>query len=120
MKDILSGSLIISLTFLGGCATPLTGQQRCALIGEMYEGSIIGSQTHIGSVGTNVYSYQTTEYQPRCRLPRTDAEKKMVKEIQPSAQKIKSSNANKIMWATVGILVGSIALAGIIVGSIKR
>ncbi len=95
MRNFISILLIVSLTFLSGCVTPLTSQQRCALNGEVY----VGSSINIGQS-----SNHTTVYQPRCRLPETDEEKKVIEKVQPKAQEIQDSN----IIANAGIILGSV------------
>ncbi len=109
-------AIFLSLGLLTGCATPLTGIQKCALIGEVYAGSSYGSQTVVGSTGRQVYSYIMPTINPRCRLPQTAAERAKVDEIRPEAQEQASEN-NKIFWAWFGGMMGALWLFTVILYS---
>ena len=87
MKNkFLSSLLAVSLLPFVGCTT-LSGAERCALIGQVQEGTQIGTQTHVSSYGSSVYSYNTPSYNPICKIPKTTAENAIVTELLPIAQK---------------------------------
>ena len=120
MGKIIRVTLIFSLTFLSSCVTRLTGVQECALIGEVYQGSSIGSRTHIGSIGNTIYSYNTRVANPICRIPETLEEQQIVDETRPQARAIREKNNRNLILGYTGILVGSVVLALLIVAGIER
>ena len=71
MRNIV---MIFSLFCFTACTT-LNGAERCALLGEMHEGTQIGTQTNVSSSGGYVYSYNTPTYNPICKKPKTEEEK---------------------------------------------
>ena len=112
MNHFLKCFLILIL-FFGTACTTLTGAERCALIGQVQEGTQIGTQTHVGSVGHNVYSYNTPSYNPICKLPKTEEEKAQVADVIPIAREKQSRiKSERIMyWAGVlSLLIVSVLL----------
>ena len=86
MKNkLLSSVLAVSLLSFVGCTT-LSSAERCALIGQVHAGTQIGTQTHVSSYGSSVYSYNTPSYNPICKRPETSEEDNIVTEWLPIAQ----------------------------------
>lgn len=108
--------MCLSLALLTGCITPLTGKQKCALVGEgeVYTGSSYGSQLGIVSAGAQVYPYTMTTVNPRCRLPQTPAERAKVDEIRPEAQQLTRKN-QRVLWSLVGGGFGAMTIFLLIV-----
>lgn len=101
----LSGLLVVSLFPFVGCTT-LSGAEQCALIGQVHEGTQIGTQTHVSGYGSHVYSYSTPSYNPICKRPKTSAEKATVAELLPMAQE-KQRKRNKeqiIFYGSVAVI----------------
>ena len=112
MKNCSKCFLILSLVSVTACTT-LTGSERCALIGQVQEGTQIGTQTHVSSVGSTIYSYNTPSYNPICKIPKTEEEKARVVDIFPQARekRAKIRQERMISWAGVfGVLILSILL----------
>lgn len=112
MRSLSKCFLILSLISFTACTT-LTGVERCALIGQVQEGTQIGTQTHVSSVGSTVYSYNTPSYNPICKLPKTEEEKARVADIIPIAKEKQGKMRQERMmyWAGVaGALVLSLFL----------
>ena len=103
-KMVIRIILVFSLISLSGCITPLTGVQQCALIGEVYQGSAVGSQTRV--------------YNPVCRVPQNNAEQERIEKVRPEAKAISSKNRRNTVLTYVGSIVGGIILAIIIVAGI--
>ena len=102
--------LIFSLTCFTACTT-LNGEEQCALIGQIQEGTQIGTQAHISSIGSSVYSYNTRTYNPICKKPKTEEEKLAVSELYPIAKdKQQKRNSETVMTylgvLTVGVVLG--------------
>ena len=75
MNPFLRLFLTLSLIFFTACTT-LTGPEKCSLLGQVQQGTQIGTQTHVSSIGTSVYSYNTPSYNTICALPKTESKKK--------------------------------------------
>ena len=94
----LSGLLVVSLLPFVGCTT-LSSAERCALIGQVHEGTQIGTQTHVSGYGSHVYSYSTPSYNPICKRPKTSVEKTTIAELLPIAQeKQRKRNKEQIIF----------------------
>ena len=111
-KKFLSGLLILSLFHFVSCTT-LTGSERCALIGQIHEGTQIGTQTNVSSSGSYVYSYNTPSYNPICKKPKSQEEAATVAELLPIAQE-KQKQKNMARWATYGGILGGLLLLTVI------
>lgn len=96
-------SVFLSLGVLASCTT-LTSRERCALIGQIQTGTQIGTQTHVGSVGSTIYSYNTPSYNPICKIPSTDEEKIQVANLLPQAKE-KNKKRNTELWVTYGAII---------------
>ena len=115
MKNkFLFGVLVFSLLHFVSCTT-LTGTERCALIGQIHEGTQIGTQTNISSSGSSIYSYHTPTYNPICKRPKTPEEKATVAELLPIAQE-KQRQRTREQWIGYGSLLGLLVLAAIVGG----
>ena len=108
-------SLLLScFLFLTSCITPLTGPQRCALMGEFYEGSNVASQLHIYSDSEGgVQSYNSPVHNPRCKRPASAEEKKEVQEIYPKALAIRKKNRKNTIIGAVVIAAGAVIIAAV-------
>ncbi len=97
--------LILSLFCFVSCVT-LHPSEQCALIGQVQQGTQIGTRTKIGSTGDFIYSYPTTTYNPICKIPTTEEEKKTVAKLAPIAkEKDEKRKTQKLIYA-VGITFG--------------
>ena len=106
MKCLSHCFLFFSLLSFTACTT-LTGTERCALIGQIQEGTQIGTQTHVRSTGGSVYSYSTPTYNPTCKFPKTEEEKAAVAELLPIAkEKQKKRNKEDIIYWVSAFAVG--------------
>ena len=115
MKNkLLFGLLVFSLFHFVSCTT-LSGSERCALIGQIHEGTQIGTQTNISSSGSSIYSYHTPSYNPICKRPKTSEEKATVAELLPIAQEKRSQRARE-QWIAYGGLLGILILAAVVGG----
>ena len=75
------------LSFIGFTAcTTLNGVEQCALIGQIQEGTQIGTISNVSSVGDSIYTYNTTTYNPICKIPKTEEEEQAVSELYPIAK----------------------------------
>ena len=98
MKNIFS--IFISLWFLTSCTT-LNSAERCALIGQIHEGTHIGTRAQFGQIGNSFYSYPVTSYNPICKIPKTNEEKARVADILPQAKE-KQKQRNTELTITYG------------------
>ena len=115
-KRLLSGLLVLSLFHFVSCTT-LTGAERCALIGQIHEGTQIGTQTNVSSSRGYIYSYNTPSYNPICKKPKSPEEAATVAELLPIAQD-KQKQKNMEQWAAYGGILGGLLLLAVI-GSLK-
>ena len=99
---------VLSLFHFVSCTT-LTGAERCALIGQIHEGTQIGTKTNVSSTGGYVYSYNTPSYNPICKKPKTPEEATTVAELLPIAQE-KQRKKNVERWVTYGGIIGGLLL----------
>ena len=115
MKHLINVLLIFSLVLLSGCATTLTGAQRCALVGEVRDTGSKGASIKSGDKGQELqlqFSGQSSFTVGgisgfSCRPPETDEEKKQVEKLRPEAQTIKTNNALK---SAGGLVAGALLL----------
>ena len=111
MKNIF----LIFCVFCFTSCTTLNGSEQCALIGQVYEGTSIGTSTRVSSINNRVYSYPIKTYNPICKLPKTKEEVKTVSDILPEAQKKQKQQNKELIMSYMG-LMGLFALfAGLIV-----
>ena len=75
-KNVFSLFLIFSLLLFTSCTT-LTGAERCALIGQIQEGTNQTTQmaTGGGYGYSGIYSYPVETQNPICKIPKTEEEK---------------------------------------------
>ena len=104
MKKLFSLFLILSVLSFTSCTT-LTGAERCALIGQVQEGTNLGtSMVTSGGYGYGVYSYPVETQNPICKIPKTDEEKAMVADLMPTAQ-AKKKQKNQELWIAYGAMI---------------
>ena len=110
MKFLSHFVLLLCLISFTACTT-LTGAERCALLGQVQTGTHIGSAPRLGQIGSTLYSYNTTTYNPVCAFPKTEEEKKLVEELTPKAQEKKSKRNKEYAIYYVGFgLLGLLAV----------
>ena len=113
MKKIFSLFLIFSLLIFTSCTT-LTGAERCALIGQIQEGTNISTQmATTGYYGGGIYSYPVETQNPICKVPKTDEEKAVVTDLLPTAQ-AKKKQKNTETWIAYGSLFAVLILSAIV------
>ena len=112
MNPFLRLFLTLSLIFFTACTT-LTGPEKCSLLGQVQQGTQIGTQTHVSSIGTSVYSYNTPSYNTICALPKTEEERKAVQELRPTAES-KKKQRNKEYMIYYGSMFGLLIITTII------
>ena len=96
--DKNSGFLLFIFLIFTSCAT-LSPGEMCALIGQVHEGTEIGTQTHIDTIGTQIYSYNTRVYNPICKRPKTEEDKEFVANLLPQAiQKKEQIDRERMMF----------------------
>ena len=120
MKNAIRLVLCLTLALLTGCVTPLTGYQQCALIGEVYTGSSVGSQTHVSSVGGSIYSYSSKTINPNCRLPKTNEEQLEINKLKPETEVVKKKNRQIILAVSGSFLLLSSVFLWWAVSKTKR
>ena len=99
--------LIFSSFCFVSCMTTLHPSERCALIGQVQQGTQIGTRTNIGSTGDFIYSYPTTTYNPICKIPTTEEEAKTVAKLAPIAkEKDEERKTQKRIYAVGSITFG--------------
>ena len=99
--------------------TTLNPDEQCALIQQVHEGTQIGTQTHISSVGHHIYSYNTRAYNPICKKPQTEEEKLTVDKFYPIARDKQKKRNTEVMISYAGMLVGLIVLGLLIIPSTR-
>ena len=111
-KNVFSLFLIFSLLLFTSCTT-LTGAERCALIGQIQEGTNLTTQmaTGGGYGYSGIYSYPVETQNPICKIPKTEEEKSAVADLLPVAQAKKKQKDTETWLAYGSVIVLSVLLA---------
>ena len=102
--------LAFSLLCFVSC-THLSGSEKCALLGQVHGGTVIGQSTQVTSSGNTVYSYNIPTFNPVCKFPSTEEEKNLVEELIPEAQKKNKRRQNETIMGYVSGMAFVIVLA---------
>ena len=109
MRNIFHFFLVLSFIGFTACTT-LNGAEQCALIGQIQEGTQIGTRTNVRSFGDSIYTYHTTTYNPICKIPKTVEEEEFVSDLYPIAKDKKDKRNKELLLYYVGAMVGAFGL----------